>query len=216
MASQDDREFDRALAESVASLGLGPLTDLQLEQMRFHYRLLTKWNARMNLTRVVAPAEAARMHYGESIYGCSFLKGADSVLDVGSGAGFPAVPLAVMNTSLNVTALESNQKKSVFLKEVKQQLGLFNLQVETARVEDFEWSCYPALVSRALDYAGKMYAELVSKLNPGQILMLFCSEAMMETLCRNLPSGIEPERHLIPGSQSQIVAIFRMVRKLET
>src|SRR5262249_43693734 len=173
MLSGDDREFVRALTESVAELRL-PLTDLQLQQMGLHYKLLTKWNAKMNLTRIAAPREAARLHYAESIYGCSFLERATSVLDVGTGAGFPAAPLAIMNSDLSVTALESNQRKSVFLKEVKQQLALSNLRVEAARIEDFNWSCYSALTSRALDRAEEMYADLVGKLSPGQILMLFC------------------------------------------
>jgi len=209
MLSGDDREFVRALTESVAELGL-PLTDLQLKQMRLHYELLRKWNAKMNLTRISAPREAARLHYGESIYGCSFLKGAASVLDVGSGAGFPAVPLAIMNRELAVTALESNQRKSVFLKEVKQQLALSNLRVETARIEDFQWSCYSAVTSRGLDRAEKMYAELVGNLNPGQTLMLFCSDAMMEALCRDLPSGVELEPHRIPNSESRVVVFFKL------
>src|SRR5215468_1082669 len=113
MPGGDDCEFVRALTESVASLGLAPLMDLQLQQMRAHYDLLTKWNTRMNLTRIAAPREAARLHYAESIYGCSFLRGAASVLDVGSGAGFPAIPLAIINRHMSVTALESNQRKSV-------------------------------------------------------------------------------------------------------
>jgi 16S rRNA (guanine(527)-N(7))-methyltransferase RsmG len=208
MLSGED-EFSRALRESVAGLGIEPLTDSQLQQMRLHYELLAKWNSRVNLTRIVVPREAARLHYAESIYGYSLLRGTASVLDVGSGAGFPAVPLAIMNGGLRVTALESNQKKSVFLKEVKQQLALSNLRIEIARIEDLEWSGFPALASRALDRAQEMYAGLVRKLNPGQVLMLFCSDSMMEALSSGLPPGIETESHRIPHSQSRLITLFR-------
>src|SRR5215831_2200139 len=186
MLSGDDREFISALTESVASMGTRPLTDSALQRMALHYRLLSKWNARLNLTRIVAPQEAARLHYAESIYGYHLIKGTASMLDVGSGAGFPAVPMAIMEGGLNVTALESNQKKSIFLKEVKQQPALANLRVETGRIEDFACSGYAVIASRALDRAEKMYGDLLQRLSPGQILMLFCSDAMVETLSREL------------------------------
>jgi len=208
MVSGDDGEFICALTESVAGLGLASLTMLQLEQMRLHYELLTKWNTRMNLTRISAPRDAARLHYAESIYGSAFLSGAASALDVGSGAGFPAVPLAIMNSRLSVAALESNQKKSVFLKEVKQLLGLSNLHVETARIEDYNWSRYSALVSRAIDRAEKTYTALIQSLSPGQLLMLFCSERLLENLERELPPGIRVDRHRIPNSQSRFIAVI--------
>src|SRR5215470_18177133 len=100
MLNEGDREFISALAEAVASMGTRPLADSTLQQMALHYKLLSKWNARLNLTRIVAPQEAARLHYAESIYGYDLIKGAASILDVGSGAGFPAVPMAIMNGGL--------------------------------------------------------------------------------------------------------------------
>jgi 16S rRNA (guanine527-N7)-methyltransferase len=208
MLNEGDREFISALAESLARMGLGSLADSALQQMALHYKLLSKWNARLNLTRIVSLQEAARLHYAESIYGYHLIKGATSMLDVGSGAGFPGVPMAILNGGLSVTALESNQKKSVFLKEVKQQLALSNLRVETSRVEDFECRGYAVIASRALDRAEEMYGDLLGRLSPGQILMLFCSDAMIKTLSRELPSGIKIDRHAIPTSQSRVVALF--------
>src|SRR5215467_2220434 len=216
MLNGDDREFTGALAETVASMGIGRLSDSDLQQMALHYRLLSKWNARLNLTRIVAPQEAARLHYAESIYGYHLIKGAASLLDVGSGAGFPGVPMAIMNGGLNVTALESNQKKSIFLKEVKQQLALVNLMVETSRIEEFECRGYAVIASRALDRAEKMYGDLLRRLSPGQILMLFCSDGMIETLSRELPPGIKIDRHAIPNSQSRVIAFFNALPALNT
>jgi 16S rRNA (guanine527-N7)-methyltransferase len=208
MGSSEDQEFISALKESVESLGVSPLTGSQIQQMAVHYRMLTKWNRRLNLTRITTAEAAARLHYAESIYGCSFLKGATSLLDVGSGAGFPAAPLAIMRPELSVTALESSQKKSVFLKEVKQELGLPNLEIKTARVEDVDWSGYSAVTSRALEHAEKMYAELIRNLKLGQTLMLFCSDSLLEVLNSDLASEIKVQPHRIPHSRSRLIAAF--------
>ena len=216
MLNEDDGEFITALVQSLAIMGIEPLTDSALQRMGLHYNLLSKWNARLNLTRIVAPQEAARLHYAESIYGYHLIKGTASMLDVGSGAGFPAVPMAIMDGGLNVTALESNQKKSIFLKEVKQQLALVNLMVETSRIEEFECSGYAVIASRALDRAEKMYGDLLRRLSPGQILMLFCSDGMIETLSRELPPGIKIDRHAIPNSQSRVIAFFNALPALNT
>jgi 16S rRNA (guanine(527)-N(7))-methyltransferase RsmG len=171
--------------------------------------MLTKWNRRLNLTRIITAEAAARLHYAESIYCCQLLEGAVSVMDVGSGAGFPAVPLAIMNSELSVTALESSQKKSVFLKEVKQELGLDNLEIKTNRIEDIDWSGYSALTSRALDRAQTVYAELIVNLHPSQSFMLFCTDALLDVLNNELPSGVEVHPHSIPHSQSRLIAVFR-------
>jgi 16S rRNA (guanine527-N7)-methyltransferase len=208
MLSRDDQEFISALKESVESLGISPLTGSQLQQLAAHYRMLTRWNRRLNLTRIRTAEAAARLHYAESIYGCRLLKAAKSVLDVGSGAGFPAAPLAIMNSELSVTALEPNQKKSVFLKEIKQELGLRNLEIKTARIEEVDWRGYSTLTSRALDRAEKVYAALIRTLNPGQTFMLFCSDALFEVLSNDLPSGLEVQRHRIPYSQSRLISLF--------
>ena len=208
MLDEDAGEFISALVQSLKGMGTQPLADSQLQLMALHYRALSKWNARLNLTRIVAPQEAARLHYAESIYGYHLIKGAASILDVGSGAGFPAVPMAIMNGVMSVTALESNQKKSTFLKEVKQGLALSNLRVETSRIEDFECSGYAVIASRALDRAEKMYGDLLHRLAPGQTLMLFCSDTMVETLSRELPLGVQIYRHAIPTAQSRIIALF--------
>jgi 16S rRNA (guanine527-N7)-methyltransferase len=209
MLNEDDGEFQTALVQSLASMRIGRLADSALQQMSLHYKLLSKWNARLNLTRIVAPQEAARLNYAESIYGYHLIKGAAALLDVGSGAGFPGVPMAIMNGGLSVTALESNQKKSIFLKEVKQQLALPNLTIETSRIEDFECSGYSVIASRALDRAEKMYGDLLGRLSPGQILMLFCSGAMVQSLSRKLPSGFDVQPHPIPNSQSRVIALFK-------
>jgi 16S rRNA (guanine527-N7)-methyltransferase len=123
MSQTPDNDFSAALVAAVARFGLGPLTVEQSAQLEKHFAMLRKWNQRINLTRIVGAREAAKLHYAESLFGARFIDGERTILDIGSGAGFPAIPLAVARPDVQVTALEANQKKSLFLKEAKDELG---------------------------------------------------------------------------------------------
>lgn len=122
----------------------------QWEMLEEHYRLLCRWNKVLNLTRIEKPEEAAERHYGESLFLATHLPpGAWTVADVGSGPGFPGLPLAIVRPECSVTLIESHQRKAVFLREASR--GLANTTVVAKRVEQiatsFDW-----LVSRAVSY----------------------------------------------------------------
>ena len=123
----------------------------QIEQLHQHYELLIRWNQRMNLTTVKPGQEMVVRHYAESLFFAANLPaGSESitVIDAGSGAGFPGVPMATLKPAWRVTLVESNQKKSVFLKEASRHLS--NISVLSQRIEDLsapaDW-----LVARAVD-----------------------------------------------------------------
>jgi 16S rRNA (guanine527-N7)-methyltransferase len=102
--------------------------------------LLLKWNARINLTAVREPAEIVTRHFGESLFAARHLLdpgSSSTVADLGSGAGFPGVPLALWAPQAKVTLIESNGKKSAFLNELIHQLGLQNAKVFNKRAEDY-------------------------------------------------------------------------------
>ena len=102
--------------------------------------LLLKWNARINLTAVREPREIVTRHFGESLFVARHLLDSSSsgtVVDVGSGAGFPGVPLAMWTPQAKVTLIESNGKKAAFLNELIYQLGLRNAKVFSRRAEDY-------------------------------------------------------------------------------
>ena len=200
--------FLDALVEAVADFGLDPLSPRQIEQLACHYAMLCRWNERVNLTRVIDPKQAARRHYAESLYGASFVKGARRVLDVGSGAGFPAIPLAVVKPDIEVTALESNQKKSVFLKEAKDAVGVNNLSVVAARFEEFDCLTYDLLTSRALDSAGQVYPEMIATLDAGRSLMLFCSPELLDSVSGTIPDSVKITVHQIPLTNQRLVVFF--------
>lgn len=123
----------------------------QWERLEMHYALLRRWNPKMNLVGTSTLGIASLKHYGESLFLAAGLpKGVQSVVDVGSGAGFPGLPLAVMHPKVRVVLLESDKRKAAFLRE---SCGLGNVQVANCRMEDWAHSC-DAVITRAVDPRG--------------------------------------------------------------
>jgi len=124
--------------------GIVELSSEQISDLYSHFALLLAWNQRINLTSVSSAEEMITRHYCESLFFASRLpdapNGAD-ILDLGSGAGFPGVPMAVLRAGWRVTLLESHQRKAVFLRESTRRLH--NVKVKTARAESvvghFDW-----------------------------------------------------------------------------
>ena len=103
-------------------------------QLGTYLELLTKWNARTNLTAIREPAEMVRRHFGESLFAARQLPECATLLDFGSGAGFPGLPMQLFRPELGVTLAESQNKKATFLREVCGRLEL-QTEVWAARVE---------------------------------------------------------------------------------
>ena len=123
------------------------LPDGSLERLCAHYELLIRWNRRMNLTRVTEPRDAARRHYGESLLLARLMGSPDSVLDLGSGPGFPGLPIAALHIDAAVTLVESSERKAAFLREAARDWGNVGVLCDRAENlrEDAEWA-----VSRAV------------------------------------------------------------------
>jgi 16S rRNA (guanine(527)-N(7))-methyltransferase RsmG len=200
-------EFALALQRAIKELGLRQLTREQMGKMAEHYAMLVKWNRRVNLTNIIEPGQAARLHYAEALFGSQFLGDARAALDIGSGAGFPAIPMAIMRPNLRVTALEPNRKKAIFLEEVKFELKLENLSIARAHIQAFDRSGYDLLISRALPKASKVLADILTSLGERQRLMLFCTDELMFALER-CAADIKVEARRIPGSRSRLIALF--------
>jgi 16S rRNA (guanine527-N7)-methyltransferase len=100
--------------------------------------LLVRWNARTNLTAIRSPKEMVRRHFGESLFAGGHLGDPlpDTLLDLGSGAGFPGIPIALLHPEIRVMLAESQNKKATFLREVVRSLGLRNVEVWAGRAED--------------------------------------------------------------------------------
>src|SRR5258708_35233802 len=94
------------------------LSDSQIAQLHEHYELLQRWNLKINLTSIPSGPEAVIRHYCESLFFAANLPvTAGAIADLGSGAGFPGLPIAILKPELMVSLIESHQRKAVFLRE---------------------------------------------------------------------------------------------------
>jgi 16S rRNA (guanine527-N7)-methyltransferase len=116
------------------------LDETQLRAISTYIDLLLKWNARINLTAIREPGEIVQRHFGESLFAAKHLleqKLPQTAVDLGSGAGFPGVPFALLAPEIQVTLIESQQKKATFLKELVHALGLKSARVFSDRAENY-------------------------------------------------------------------------------
>ena len=123
--------------------------DDKIELMYRHWQLMLKWNARTNLTAIRKDSEALLKHYADSIVMVNILPRSGSVLDVGSGGGFPGIPLAIVRPDLTWRLLEPRQKRVSFLKATIARLGLKNVEVVAARSDETPTSTSDLAVTRA-------------------------------------------------------------------
>lgn len=137
--------------------GTASLTTKQLNALEGHYQLLVRWNRVLNLTSIKDLAEVVELHYCESIFLALHLPaGKLRVADIGSGAGFPGVPLAILRPDCSVTLIEAHRRKAVFLREATRQLP--NVRVLPARFQDVDEPPFDHVVSRAVSYNDLMPA----------------------------------------------------------
>jgi len=111
------------------------LSAAQLAQFETYYAMLADWNTRVNLTAITEPEDVAKKHFLDSLAAAPYLKQGASVADVGTGAGFPGLPLLILRPDLNVTLIDSLQKRLVFLEAVLTELKL-SAELVHARAED--------------------------------------------------------------------------------
>ena len=147
--SKTETETEPVDSERIAALlapflGGGTLTAAQQAQLVAYLELLLRWNARMNLTSVRDAEQIATRHFGESLFAARHLypagslkPGAGSLLDIGSGAGFPGLPVKIWAPPLRATLLESNHRKATFLREVIRALQLTGIEVLSTRAESY-------------------------------------------------------------------------------
>lgn len=135
------------LAAGIADMGL-QVSPVQQKTLLDYLALLAKWNKVYNLTAVRDPHEMVTLHLLDSLSVLPYIRG-KSLLDVGSGGGLPGIVLAICVPELQVTTIDTVQKKAIFMRQVKGELGLDNLQVVNARVEEYEAEPFEMVISRA-------------------------------------------------------------------
>lgn len=132
--------------------------------------LLSRWNKTYNLTSVRDPREMIPLHIFDSLAVAGFLEG-ENCLDVGSGAGLPTIPLAIMQPQRQFTALDTNGKKTRFIQQSVIELGLKNVSIEHVRVENWKpEKQFDAIVSRAFASIADFVSSSSSHLAEGGIM----------------------------------------------
>jgi len=196
------------LGRGLTALGLKLCAD-KLAKFERYLDLLEKWNRVYNLTAIRDRERMVTHHLLDSLAILPYVKG-PRVLDVGSGAGLPGIPLAIANADLRVTVLDSNHKKTAFLHQAVAELGLKNAAVEAERVESWRTSArFEAIVSRAFSELGEFVAASDRLLAPGGIIAAMKGVHPGEEIER-MPGGfqvvnvvkltvpgLDAERHLV-------------------
>jgi len=189
--------------------GGSSLTSHQLEQISTYLGLLLRWTARTNLTAVRKPEEIVTRHFGESLFAAAHFLRPDqalSAIDVGSGAGFPGLPLKIYAPNIRLTLIESNRKKATFLKEVMRALALQGVEVFTGRAEDF--SSTAALVTlRAVERYEEVLPVAASLVAPGGRLALLIGSAQAERTTKLLPGFTWERTLLVPRSAARVIMV---------
>jgi 16S rRNA (guanine527-N7)-methyltransferase len=193
----------------LAEVGLSPLDAAQAQAFEDYLSLLLRWNARVNLTAIRDEEGILRRHFVESIACARALPaGIRILLDFGSGAGFPGIPIALCRPEIAVTLAESQGKKAAFLREAVRVLGL-NAEVHSARAEVLR-TVFDCVTLRAVDkmeLAAQAAAQLV---RPGGWLALLTTTAALPAL--QSAAGADffwPASLPQPGGEDRVLALGR-------
>ena len=129
-------DFKEKMIINVDKLGI-TLSEIQLKQFYNYMNLLIEWNKKINLTAITEPNEIILKHFVDSLTISKYISDGTRVVDVGTGAGFPGIPLKIYRQDIEITLLDSLQKRINFLDEVIRELNLEKIETIHSRVEDF-------------------------------------------------------------------------------
>lgn len=172
--------------EDLSALDIS-LSDMQIQQFIAYYELLVEWNEFMNLTAITEYEEVLKKHFVDSL---SLVKVCDltkrmSLIDVGTGAGFPGIPLKIVFPNLKVTLLDSLNKRIRFLNTVIEKLGLTDIDAVHGRAEDFAKQerfreQYDICVSRAVSNMTTLSEYCIPFVKKGGVFVSYKSEKILE------------------------------------
>jgi 16S rRNA (guanine527-N7)-methyltransferase len=197
----------RGAIERAASEFQLTLNDAQLQQIQQYTRILWTWNEKVNLTAIRDPLEILYRHFCESMFGVFLLPVENCRLaDVGSGGGFPGLPLKILRPDLHLFLVESNVKKATFLAEVIRELGLTDARVLVSRFEELGEEVAPldVVCSRALgDFANFLGWAASPQISAKHALLWLGGRDLEEV--RSLPGWSWSEARPVPKSLQRFV-----------
>lgn len=202
-------ELSHSLSAGAKTLGLA-LDDATNARLLDYIELIEKWNKVHNLTAVRELREMVTLHLLDSLTIASHVPHGARVIDVGSGAGLPGIPLAIARADTHVTLLDSNHKKAAFLRQAKGELRLDNVEVIADRVEDAgrqmsAEKLFDVVVSRAFSDLPDFVAASRHLLAPQGTMLAMKGVYPYEELAK-LPASVVLDKVLplnLPGSDAQ-------------
>jgi len=207
----DDSSVSTAerLNHLLASAGLDSLDSVTSARFEGYCALLLRWNARMNLTAIRDVEGILSRHFVESIACARALpKGIATLLDFGSGAGFPGIPIALCRAEIAVTLAESQGKKSAFLREAVRALGIPAI-VHSGRAEIL-MSQFDCVTLRAVDRMGQAVETAAKLVATNGWLALMTTVAEFAELQSKIGTGwVWRDRISPPGSEARVLALGR-------
>jgi 16S rRNA (guanine527-N7)-methyltransferase len=199
-------EFDKALAGRAGRFGV-ELDEGARARLGDYFELVAAWNPRLHLVAPTPPADFAARHVLESLTALPFITEGADVLDVGSGAGLPAIPCLVARRDLKAVLFEASQKKSVFLREALSRLGLSErARVVTERFEKVDAPAADCVTCRAIERFTEILPALVSWASRVPTLLLFGGGSLKERLELERLSF---ETVLVPESERRFLFVVK-------
>ena len=201
--------------------------DEQIEQFRSYYELLTEWNKKINLTAITGYEDVVRKHFIDSILICSLLDLNKDIriIDVGTGAGFPGIPIKILNPDCRIVLLDSLNKRVRFLETVVDELGLDNVECIHGRAEDVSReknyrASFDLSVSRAVANLSTLCEYCIPFLKKGGMFVSYKSDKSddeingSENAVRTLGSEITSVKE-IALPETDIVRKFVMITNIK-
>ncbi len=192
------------------------LTAGDLDRISMYIDILLRWNARINLTAIRDEEEIVTRHFGESLFAARHLFSGDAreehggtLADLGSGAGFPGIPIKLWAPHVHVTLIESSHKKITFLREVVRALTLRNIDIQNTRAESLGGETFDTVTLRAVERFDSVLPTAAGLVRPTGRLALLIGAAQVPRA-----RELQPELHWadpepIPLSRNRVLAVGR-------
>jgi len=204
------------------------LSPAQLQGISTYIDILVRWNARINLTAIRDPEDIVTRHFGESLFAARILfpvppsvssvssvvndfELADTVADIGSGAGFPGLPIKLWSPHLSLTLIESNHKKAAFLREVTRVLTLTDVDIRNTRAESVTGT-FGVVTLRAVEHFETILPTAAALVAPAGRLALLIGFAQQDPARSTLPHLTWLNPMPVPHSRSRILLIGHSLR----
>ncbi len=198
--------FDKALTRGADTFGV-TLDGEARARLGDYFQLVSAWNPRLHLVAPCSPEEFAARHVLESLLAVSYMGEGAAFIDVGSGAGLPAIPCLLARRDLKGVLVESSRKKAVFLREALSRLGLSErARVVAERFERVEPPAADCLTCRAVERFTEILPALNAWAERVPTLLLFGGEGLSEGLERE---GMRFEAVRVPGSERRFLFVVR-------